>query len=72
MADNCRGKNSWPELVGTDGNFAAARIESQNPFVGAVIVLEGTIVPADFRAVCSRVRVWVNTSGIVTRIPAIG
>ncbi|KAL9408266.1 hypothetical protein AB3S75_046760 [Citrus x aurantiifolia] len=70
MASECRGKNSWPELLGAKGDVAAAKIEKQNPYVSAQIVLEGTFVTLEFS--CSRVRVWVNTSGIVTRAPAIG
>ncbi|KAF8392251.1 hypothetical protein HHK36_022593 [Tetracentron sinense] len=42
------GKNSWPELLGTQGHVTAARIEKENPLVTAEIVIEGTIVPADF------------------------
>ncbi|XVE68857.1 hypothetical protein DITRI_Ditri09bG0103400 [Diplodiscus trichospermus] len=69
-SDECKGKSSWPELVGKKGEDAAATIEKQNPHVDAEIVLEGTIVPQDF--LCTRVRVWVNTDGIVTRVPIIG
>ncbi|KAF8392252.1 hypothetical protein HHK36_022594 [Tetracentron sinense] len=47
MAFECAGKNSWPELLGTQGHVAAATIERENPLVTAEIVLEGTIVPAD-------------------------
>lgn len=64
------GKDSWPELVGSQGAVAAATIERQNPYVDAVIVPEGSFVTADFR--CDRVRVWVNGFGIVYRPPAIG
>ncbi|KAJ4836292.1 hypothetical protein Tsubulata_008022 [Turnera subulata] len=63
----CEGKNSWPELVGTKGEEAAATIEKENPNVNAVIVLEGTPVTMDFR--CDRVRVWVD--GTVVRVPVI-
>ncbi|KAJ7954763.1 putative Proteinase inhibitor [Quillaja saponaria] len=69
MSD-CRGKNSWPELKGTEGDAAVRIIERENRFVDAQIVLEGTIVTQDFR--CDRVRVWVDTNGIVTRVPQIG
>ncbi|KAM5553043.1 hypothetical protein ABKV19_025318 [Rosa sericea] len=70
MSDQCEGKDSWPELLGAEGTVAKATIESQNSLVEAVIVLEGTIVTGDFR--CDRVRVWVDTDGIVTRVPVIG
>ncbi|KAM5553034.1 hypothetical protein ABKV19_025315 [Rosa sericea] len=72
MADQCEGKDSWPELLGAQGTVAKETIESENSLVKAEIVLEGTIVPADFRRQCDRVRVWVDTDGIVTRVPVIG
>ncbi|OMO49605.1 Proteinase inhibitor I13, potato inhibitor I [Corchorus olitorius] len=65
----CKGKNSWPELFGEVGEVAAATIERENHLVNAVIVLEGTGVSEDLR--CDRVRVWVDTNGIVTRVPII-
>ncbi|KAK7268794.1 hypothetical protein RIF29_21503 [Crotalaria pallida] len=67
---NCKGKSSWPELVGMKGTVAEATIERENPLVDAIIVLEGTPVTRDF--LCDRVRVWVNTDGIVTQVPHIG
>ncbi|PRQ36381.1 putative proteinase inhibitor I13, potato inhibitor I [Rosa chinensis] len=70
MSDQCEGKDSWPELLGAEGTVAKATIESENSLVEAVIVLEGTPVTGDFR--CDRVRVWVDTDGIVTRVPVIG
>ncbi|KAJ7978747.1 Proteinase inhibitor [Quillaja saponaria] len=65
----CRGKNSWPELKGKEGDVAVRTIERENHFVNAVIVLEGSFVTLDIR--CDRVRVWVDTNGIVTRVPQI-
>ncbi|OMP00347.1 Proteinase inhibitor I13, potato inhibitor I [Corchorus capsularis] len=72
MADECQGKSSWPELLGANGEIAAATIESENPNVNAVIVLDSpeTIITPDF--LCTRVRVWVHTNGNVTRVPVIG
>ncbi|PIN15573.1 hypothetical protein CDL12_11779 [Handroanthus impetiginosus] len=67
---SCSGKKSWPELVGTYGQAAAAIIERENDKVNATIVEEGSFVSGDFR--CDRVRVWVNGSGIVTELPKIG
>ncbi|KAL4199984.1 hypothetical protein AMTRI_Chr03g54090 [Amborella trichopoda] len=64
------GKSSWPELKGANGVDAATIIERENPTVDTVIVKEGTPVTRDFR--CNRVRVWVNTYGIVTRVPTAG
>ncbi|KAM0050838.1 putative proteinase inhibitor I13, potato inhibitor I [Helianthus debilis subsp. tardiflorus] len=63
------GKNSWPELVGKTGEVAAAIVEKENPLVNAIVLLEGTPVTMDFR--CDRVRVWVNTDGVVIRTPVI-
>ncbi|CAL2225077.1 unnamed protein product [Prunus armeniaca] len=70
MSSECQGKDTWPELLGAQGTDAEATIERENSSVDAQIVLEGTPVPKDFR--CDRVRVWVNTDGIVTRVPRIG
>ncbi|MCL7027688.1 hypothetical protein MKW94_024816 [Papaver nudicaule] len=71
MASICKGKSSWPELVGVYGDTAAATIMKENGnIVRAIVVLEGTGVPEDFR--CNRVWVWVNGSGIVTQTPIIG
>ncbi|CAB4292227.1 unnamed protein product [Prunus armeniaca] len=56
MSSECQGKDTWPELLGAQGTDAEATIERENSLVDAQIVLEGTIVTADFR--CDRVRVW--------------
>lgn len=66
------GKTSWPELVGTKGYYAASVIESQNPRVKAVVILDGSPVTADFR--CDRVWVRVNkeVEGIVVQTPSVG
>ncbi|KAD3338341.1 hypothetical protein R6Q59_027011 [Mikania micrantha] len=69
MASGCRGKNSWPELVGADGEAAAATIERQNPRVNAIVILDGTSTTKDLR--CDRVWVWVNSDGVVIRTPII-
>lgn len=61
------GKQSWPELLGT---YGAAAVETENKKVAATIVAEGSFVSGDFR--CDRVRVWVNSSGIVVEVPKIG
>ncbi|KAF8388193.1 hypothetical protein HHK36_026859 [Tetracentron sinense] len=65
-----KGKSSWPELVGANGEVAAEMIVRENPKVGAVIVKEGTMVTMDFR--CDRVWVWVDKCGIVKTMPQIG
>ncbi|THG00275.1 hypothetical protein TEA_026301 [Camellia sinensis var. sinensis] len=60
------GKAAWPELLGAQGKIAAATIEREmNYQVKAVILLIGTKVTGDF--VCTRVRVWVDKSGIVVQ-----
>ncbi|OIW01797.1 hypothetical protein TanjilG_03935 [Lupinus angustifolius] len=65
----CKGKSSWPELVGVQGTEAEATIERENPLVDAIVLLEGTPVTKDFR--CDRVWVWVDTNGIVIKVPII-
>ncbi|KAK7268798.1 hypothetical protein RIF29_21507 [Crotalaria pallida] len=67
---DCKGKSSWPELVGVKGTVAEATIERENPLVDAIIVPEGYSVITDAR--CDRVWVWVNTDGIVKQVPHIG
>ncbi|AES61052.1 putative proteinase inhibitor I13, potato inhibitor I [Medicago truncatula] len=68
--DECKGKSSWPELVGVEGKVAEATIERENPLVNAIIVPEGSAVILDFR--CDRVWVWVDKDGIVFKVPTIG
>ncbi|TXG63780.1 hypothetical protein EZV62_010774 [Acer yangbiense] len=63
-------KNSWPELVGANGEAAAATIENENSNVNAIVVVDGVPVIMDFR--CTRVWVWVNRAGNVVRVPRIG
>ncbi|CAH8362921.1 unnamed protein product [Eruca vesicaria subsp. sativa] len=70
MSSECPGKNSWPELVGTNGDYAASVIEKENRRVDAIVILDGTPVTADFR--CDRVRVWVNTNRVVIKPPTAG
>ncbi|KAL4199976.1 hypothetical protein AMTRI_Chr03g147440 [Amborella trichopoda] len=74
MASECQGKSSWPELVGVNGEIAAATIEKENPTVKAVVLPEGIILDdPEFR--CDRVVVWVEPGiivGNVTRVPVIG
>ena len=67
------GKTSWPELLGVEKEVAKETVERENPYVTDVeIVLEGTIIPADVVPVCTRVRIGVEESGIVTRVPVVG
>lgn len=64
------GKNSWPELVGTNGDAAKVVIERENKRVTATTVKQGSFVTGDFR--CDRVRVFVDDQRIVTQVPKIG
>ncbi|KAG8389244.1 hypothetical protein BUALT_Bualt02G0208700 [Buddleja alternifolia] len=64
------GKNSWPELVGANGEEAATVIERENRNVNAIVLKDGTPVTGDFR--CDRVWVWVNDYGVVIRTPRVG
>ena len=52
------------------GEAAAAIIMKENVNVKAGIVKEGTLVATDF--LCDRVRVWVDSYGIVGMVPIIG
>uniref|UniRef100_A0A6N2NID7 Uncharacterized protein n=1 Tax=Salix viminalis TaxID=40686 RepID=A0A6N2NID7_SALVM len=70
MASICKGKSSWPELLGADGKSAAATIERENPLVKPIIVPEGSGIIENFR--CDRVWVWVDKYGIVYIVPVIG
>ncbi|XP_058203770.1 glu S.griseus protease inhibitor-like [Rhododendron vialii] len=70
MSSSCQGKSSWPELVGAQGKTAEATIERENPLVNAQIVKEGSSVILNFD--CTRVWVWVDKDGVVTRVPIIG
>ncbi|KAL6292170.1 hypothetical protein ACE6H2_000312 [Prunus campanulata] len=69
MASGCKGKDSWPELVGAEGKIAKATIERENPLVTALILHQGAPMTQDLGF--DRVRVRVNTNGIVTWIPVI-
>ncbi|CAL8989883.1 unnamed protein product [Prunus brigantina] len=71
MASGCKGKDSWPELVGAEGKVAKATIERENPLVTALILHRGPMTPMTQDLRFDRVRVWVNTNGIVTWIPVI-
>ncbi|GAU34553.1 hypothetical protein TSUD_219370 [Trifolium subterraneum] len=67
---SCKGKKSWPELVGINGDAAVQIIRSENSSVSASTVPEDSFVTTDFR--CDRVRVFVDKQDIVTRVPNIG
>ncbi len=61
------GKKAWPELLGGNGDSAAATIEKENKKVDAIVLKEGTSVTKDFR--CNRVWVWVDDNGHSSSLP---
>ncbi|XWS57958.1 hypothetical protein CRYUN_Cryun09bG0217800 [Craigia yunnanensis] len=63
-------KQSWPELVGEKGKVAVATIEKENPYVKAIVLLEGT--PTDRMYNITRVRVFVDKKDVVTEVPRAG
>ncbi|CAF1352813.1 unnamed protein product [Rotaria sordida] len=63
-------QSSWPELVGREGTYAVQYIKEKTGFTDVFIVLEGSLVTLDYRT--DRVRVFVNTKGVVIQIPYIG
>ncbi|KAG8653958.1 hypothetical protein MANES_05G086355v8 [Manihot esculenta] len=63
-------KNAWPELVGIDGNCAAAIIERENKYVKAIVLKDGTPTTKDIQ--CWRVWVWVDENNVVIRTPEAG
>ena len=57
--------------MGVEGEVAAKTIKRENPCITTVdILLEGTPVTRDY--IITRVRVWVDEKGIVTKVPIIG
>ncbi|PKI32172.1 hypothetical protein CRG98_047430 [Punica granatum] len=66
------GKSSWPELLGWNGELAAARIRQENPLVNqaTVVRVRDHFVIHNFR--CDRVWVWVDDSGVVVYVPKLG
>ncbi|KAI3441986.1 uncharacterized protein J3R85_001562 [Psidium guajava] len=71
ISSPCNLKESWPELVGMNGDVATGIILRENPAVSmAPMVKEGSFVTADFR--CDRVWVWVDGSKLVTQVPRVG
>jgi len=64
-------KDSWPELVGADGEAAAATIRSERPNLSQVLTVpEDAMVTMDVRE--DRVRVFVDGTGKVARPPSCG
>ncbi|XAR57366.1 hypothetical protein NMG60_11025486 [Bertholletia excelsa] len=67
----CKGKSSWPELVGKNGDFAKKVVEKENSHVRAEIITPDVVaITPDFS--CGRVRVFVDEKYNVRRVPVIG
>ncbi|KAG6430789.1 hypothetical protein SASPL_108862 [Salvia splendens] len=64
------GKSSWPELVGVTGDSAVATIEKENPSVDAVVITPDDSYP--LAIFCDRVLVFVDSNGIVEKVPTVG
>ena len=65
------GKDSWPELVGRNGNEAAEIIKKENETIKEVSVIHEND-PVLTIYICDRVLVRINDYGIVTQVPIIG
>ncbi|KAG8085047.1 hypothetical protein GUJ93_ZPchr0010g7348 [Zizania palustris] len=63
-------KSSWPEVVGLPGEQAKQTILRDRPDVRVFIIPVGSAVTRDFDE--KRVRVFVNSAGIVAQVPMIG
>ena len=69
--DTSEYKTRWPGLVGSPGQAAKAIIKEENPSLTIVTVLPvGTIVTRDYRT--DRCRIFVDESGVVAEVPAVG
>ncbi|KAH7522174.1 hypothetical protein FEM48_Zijuj07G0110200 [Ziziphus jujuba var. spinosa] len=63
-------RSSWAELFGKQGQVAKVTIKKENPYLDAIIVEEGFVVPLDYHE--DRVWIWVNKRGIVIQVPLTG
>ncbi|XP_059317891.1 proteinase inhibitor I-B-like isoform X2 [Lycium ferocissimum] len=66
---SCKGKHSWPELVGKPAFTAKKIIEKENSAALVVVLLPGMPATGDF--VCGRVRLLVSWNLIVQRTPTM-
>ncbi|XP_060181177.1 proteinase inhibitor I-B-like [Lycium barbarum] len=66
---SCKGKHSWPELVGKPAFTAKKIIEKQNSAALVVVLLPNMPATQDF--VCGRVRLVVNWNLTVQRTPTM-
>ena len=63
-------KRAWPELAGASAEAAAAAIRAERADVQPQAVPEDAMVTTDHRE--DRVRLWVDASGVVSRVPKVG
>lgn len=61
---------SFPTLNGLEGEEARKIIEKEFPSLSVQVVPEDSMVTMDFRE--DRVRIFVNASGKVARVPMLG
>lgn len=64
------GKSGWPEVVGKSGEEAKGIILQDDATTDVHVVPEGSPVTRDFRM--NRVRVYVDTNGVVVQVPRRG
>eukprot|EP01018_Ginkgo_biloba_P040759 Gb_21129 [translate_table: standard] len=67
---NTAGRKSWPEVVGMSGEDAKKKIEAEHPGLTVQILSEHSFFTADYNV--KRVRIFVDSNGIVTKAPMIG
>lgn len=60
----------WPDLLGRDGEEAAAVVRGDVPHCRVSIVREDAPVTRDYRA--DRVRLFVDGDGRIARVPRVG
>jgi hypothetical protein len=63
-------KSSWPELLGAPSNVAKQKILSDRPDVRVFVVPVGNSVTTEIDN--KRVRIFIDSSGDVAEVPAIG
>ena len=63
-------KSEWPEVVGMKGKEAAEIIKEENPCLKSIVLADGSPVTKDLR--WDRVRIFVDSCGIVVRTPYVG
>lgn len=64
------GRNSWPELEGTDAENARSVITNDHYGANVVVLPQGSPITRDFRL--DRVRVFVDGNNKVVGVPRCG